>query len=117
MISMLVLIWDFTRSMGSFIVDPHLRRLLFLVIVLLAAGTIAMYTIEGWGVVDSFYFSVITLTTVGFGDLTPATTLGKLFTVFYVLSGIGIIVAFVNALGERRLARSRPVRHRPSSAL
>jgi hypothetical protein len=45
-------------------------------------------------VVDAFYFSVTTLTTVGQGDLTPKTTIGKLFTVVYIFAGLGIILGF-----------------------
>ncbi len=107
MISFLMTTWNLLTSLLSGIGDPQFRRLLFTAAVLILSGTIAMNRIEGWAVVDAFYFSVITLTTVGFGDFTPETSLGKVFTAFYVLSGIGVIVAFINALGERRLQRSR----------
>ena len=40
------------------------------------------------------------LTTVGYGDLAPETTAGKLFTVFYIFTGIGLIVAFLNAVAR-----------------
>ncbi len=40
---------------------------------------------------DSFYFTVATLTTVGFGDITPVTELGRWVTVFMIMSGIIII--------------------------
>jgi potassium channel subfamily K len=48
---------------------------------------------EGWTAIDCVYFSVCTLTTVGYGDLYPETQDGKLFTCFYVYFGIGIISA------------------------
>jgi voltage-gated potassium channel len=107
MVSLLLIIWNFIRGMVSGTSDPAFRRILSTAVIVLISGTIAMNRIEGWSLFDSFYFSVIALTTVGFGDFSPQTDLGKLFTIFYVLTGIGIIVAFVNALGERRLARSR----------
>jgi len=40
---------------------------------------------------DSLYFTIVTLTTVGFGDITPITQLGKLFTVLMILSGVVLI--------------------------
>lgn len=112
MLSLILAVWRLIRGIAGSIVDPAFRRILAATVVLLMSGSIAMYHIEGWSVVDSFYFSVIALTTVGFGDLAPQTDIGKLFTAFYVLGGIGVIVAFINALAERRLARSRQkVRH------
>ncbi len=69
-------------------------------------GTIFYHIIEKLSWLDSWYFSVITLTTVGYGDITPKTDMGKLFTTFYVLIGVGIIVAFTSTLikkaGKRR---------------
>lgn len=43
---------------------------------------------------DTFYFSAITLTTVGHGDLAPSPAAGKLFNVFYIFGGPGIGVGF-----------------------
>jgi voltage-gated potassium channel len=56
--------------------------------------------------VDSLYFSVITLATVGYGDLAPVTTAGKLFTIIYILVGIGLFVAVARHLATG-LATSR----------
>jgi hypothetical protein len=72
-----------------------------------AAGTVALGTgvysvLEGWSIVDSLYFSVVTLATVGFGDLHPTTDLAKLFTVGYILVGLGILAAFVSELTKVR---------------
>ncbi len=54
---------------------------------------------------DAFYFSVTTLTTVGVGDLTPATTLGKLFTVVYIFAGLSIILGFIDTVAKETLRR------------
>lgn len=61
-------------------------------------GTFAYRYLEGWSYIDSLYFSVITLSTIGYGDFSPQTTGGKLFTIFYILLGIGVILAFVNTV-------------------
>ena len=45
----------------------------------------------GWSLINSLYFSVITLTTVGYGDLLPGTSTSKLFTSFYALIGVFLI--------------------------
>ncbi|MGB5565929.1 MAG: potassium channel family protein, partial [Acidimicrobiia bacterium] len=53
--------------------------------------------IEDWSWVDSFYFSSVALTTVGFGDLSPSSDVSKLFTVFYIFTGISLIGGVLNA--------------------
>jgi voltage-gated potassium channel len=85
--------------------DPQFRSLVFLVLVTLLGGTIFYSLEEGWSVVDAFYFSVTTLTTLGLGDLTPKTTLGKLFTVVYIFAGIGIILGFIDTVAQETLKR------------
>lgn len=80
--------------------DPKFRSLLYLVTLTLASGTFFYHKVEGWRWLDSFYFSVITLATVGFGDFTPQTDLGKIFTVFYIFVGLGILIGFVTPIGE-----------------
>jgi voltage-gated potassium channel Kch len=90
----------FARAVRRSLRDPEFRGLFVLVVVTLAAGTLFYWWIEGWTLLDAFYFSSITLTTVGYGDLAPQTDAGKLFTVFYIFTGIGLIVAFVNAVAR-----------------
>jgi voltage-gated potassium channel len=58
--------------------DPQFRSLVFLVLITLLGGTIFYSTVEGWSIVDAFYFSVTTLSTVGSGDLAPTTTVVEL---------------------------------------
>lgn len=81
--------------------DPTKQKLVSSVIVLIVTGTVVYSVIEGWSIVDALYFSVVTLTTVGYGDYTPQTVVGKLFTVVYVLAGISLIIAFANTVLRR----------------
>jgi voltage-gated potassium channel len=82
--------------------------------VTLASGTLFYSRVEGWSTLDSLYFSVVTLTTVGYGDLAPSTAAAKVFTIFYIFVGIGIILGFVNAVAERSIERRKQwARNRP----
>jgi len=56
----------------------------------LIIGTLAYHSLEGWGYVDSFYFTGVTMTTIGYGDLHPTTPLSKIFTVFFAFAGVGV---------------------------
>jgi hypothetical protein len=85
--------------------DQTFRILLALVVSLLVSGTVFLTLVEGWSVLDSFYFSVTTLTTVGFGDPAPATALGKIFTILYIFVGLGVIGGFINVLAKNTFAR------------
>jgi hypothetical protein len=56
-------------------------------ILIIAVGGLGFFTIEGMSAVNSFYFTTVLLTTVGYGDITPVTSAGKLFATIYVLMG------------------------------
>ncbi len=52
---------------------------------------------------NAFWWAVITITTVGYGDYTPVTTIGRIIAVLVMFSGIGIVVSLVTLLSQRRL--------------
>ncbi len=97
------------------------RRILLAVaavLVAIAFGAVGFYLIEGWSILDSLYVSVQTVTTVGYGDLTPATRNGRIFSTVFMLAGVGVVLyaltATVQAIvqselvatfGQRRLSR------------
>ncbi len=82
-------------------------------VLLMAAATAFYHFEEGWSWVDSFYFSSVAATTVGFGDLTPTSDTSKLVTVFYIFAGISLIGVVLNERLNRRARRrvSRSRRH------
>jgi len=75
--------------------DPEFRALFVVVGIVLAGGTLFYWQAEGWSVVDSLYFCVITMATIGYGDLAPTSPLSKLFTVGFVILGVGLFATFV----------------------
>jgi hypothetical protein len=89
------------RAVGTMARDPHSRGLVLLVASLLIVGTLFYVIAEGWTVVDALYFSAMSLATVGYGDLVPGSDIAKLFTVVYVLCGVGIVVSFFTTLTAR----------------
>jgi len=97
----LLLLYRFIRSIWLGLKDPDFRALFLWVVGLLALGTWFYNLVEGWDVLDALYFSVVTLTTVGYGDFTPKTVEGKLFTIFYILIGLGLVSGFVLLMADK----------------
>ena len=113
---------EFVQAIRAQLDDDAFRATLVLFLGLLVAGTIVYSIVEGWSPLDSLYFSVVTLATVGYGDLHPVTDLGKAFTILYILTGVGVLVVFasrvVNTMVDRRSeeARERRERHDQGTA-
>ena len=81
-----------------------------LVFVVIFLGGFAMYLVEhnrpGANITNlgnAFWWAIITITTVGYGDYTPVTTIGRIIAVVVMFSGIGIVVSLVTLLSQRRL--------------
>lgn len=68
-------------------------------------GTIFYWRFEDWTIIQSLYFSVVTLTTVGYGDLHPTTDGTQIFTIFYILTGIGVFVALLASVAQQYIAQ------------
>lgn len=91
--------------------NSEFRLLSILVAACLMIGTVFYRIVEGWSWIDCIYFSVVTLTTVGYGDLNPTTAISKIFTIFYILIGLGLFLVFVDTLSRRlfRVNMDKPV--------
>ncbi|MAT45733.1 MAG: hypothetical protein CL609_25660 [Anaerolineaceae bacterium] len=102
-------------ALGIFAIGRFVLRILKLLwrkeeirgLLLVALGTVLVGTwfyhqfeptITTW--VDAYYFTVITLTTIGYGDISPTIPLAKIFTTLYVFVGLGIIAGLIGLVGE-----------------
>jgi len=100
MIAFILLVRQLYRASRTAWHEPEFRALIFVTLGVLFLGSVFYHQVEGWRWLDSFYFCFITLATVGYGDFTPKTDAGKLFTIFYILIGIGLLISLFTKLGQ-----------------
>jgi voltage-gated potassium channel len=58
-------------------------------------GTIFFHLVEGWSWLESYFFTVITISTVGYGQLVPVTPLGMIGTTVFIFVGLGIFIVAI----------------------
>lgn len=94
------------RDFFATLLQPEFRPIFGSVVIVLTVGTLVFRGLEGWSLLDSLYFCVVTLATIGYGDLTPTTDTAKLFSIFYVLVGVGILGVFISAVSHASMQRT-----------
>ena len=85
--------------------DPEFRALAVLLVFMLIGGTLFFHQEQGWTLLDSLFFCVMTISTIGYGDLAPTMTISKIFTMAYAVLGIGLFATFVGKLVTLRMGR------------
>ena len=82
--------------------DPRTRPIFIYATVVIGIGTVVYHWLEGWSMLDSLYFVVVTLTTIGYGDFTPSKPITKLITIFYGINGILLLLLLFDAIRTLR---------------
>ena len=91
----------FAKALKVAVRDEGFVQILGTGVLLVIVGTLTYTTSQDWSLVDGFYFAVATLTTSSIADPKLVISGGpiKIFTIFYILVGIGILVELVRQLG------------------
>jgi voltage-gated potassium channel len=84
---------------------------------IIAIGTVFFRFVEGWTWVDAYFFTVVTLSTVGYGSLVPATTLGKIFTTIFIFIGLGIFAIAIQQFGSYAVRKRQEQSDRKAARL
>ena len=105
MVPLLLAARELARAIAGVWRDPETKALPVVAGALVLTGTIFYWRFEDWSLIQSFYFCIVTLTTVGYGDLSPTTDATQLFTVVYILTGFGVLVALLTSVAQQYLSQ------------
>lgn len=97
--------------------DHDVLRAMGIFVGIVIIGSVVYHYLEGWTPLDSVYFSVITLTTIGYGDMYPMTDEAKLFTIFYVLFGVGLVFYLFTTIAKHLFEDEKKEIHRLDKTL
>lgn len=89
--------------------DEDFRILLFILLVLIISATTFYMNAEGWGVIDSLYFSVMTMSTIGYGDMVPSNSYSKIFTIIFAFLGVGVFASIISKIVAINLDRHKKI--------
>ena len=78
----------------------RLRKALLALVLIVAAGVTGYMQLEGWSFVDAFYMAITTLTTVGFMEVRPLSAVGRLFTIGFIIVGVGTFFYLAGTFAE-----------------
>ena len=122
MVAVLLAIRSLGRAIAAVWRDPETKALPVVAGALVLTGTIFYWRFEDWTIIQALYFSVVTLTTVGYGDFTPTSAGTQIFTIIYILTGLGVFVAYLGSIAQQYIKqkseaseRLRSRRGRPAS--
>ncbi len=74
------------------VIRKKLLLSVFLILFIHAVGVVGYMYIEGWNFIDSLFMTVISITTVGYGEVYPLSDTGQIFTIVLIIVGVGIIL-------------------------
>ncbi len=83
------------------------KALFSLLVAVITTGTVFFHFVEGWSWIDAYFFTVVTLSTVGYGALVPVTVIGKIGTTIFIFFGLGIFALAIQQFGHFALLRRR----------
>ena len=82
----------------------QLARGILVLALLICIGIAGYMLIEGWSLLDAAYMTIITFTTVGYEEVHPLSTGGRIFTIFLMLVGVGVMLYILSSVVNAAVA-------------
>jgi len=103
------------HQMGSY--ERRLQAYIVLLFSVVVVGVAGFSVLEGFSPLDSFYLTIVTIATVGYGDLHPATEAGKVLAIVVIVAGVGCFVGLVANVVEHVAFRKERARRRQKTMM
>jgi len=97
----------FFAGVASAFADPRTMGLFVLTLTVVLCAAVFYTLVEGWSFLDAVFFSVATISTVGYGDIVPETAPGKVFTIGFIFVGIGLFVLTAASIADHVIRRGQ----------
>ena len=81
-------------------ISNRATTLIAVVVSIVIVGTIFFRFVEGWSWLNSYFFSVVTLSPVGYGSLVPSTAAGEIGTTVFIFLGLGVVAVAIQHFGQ-----------------
>ena len=93
----------------------RIRVLIILPVAVLLVGTLGFMLLEHLSFLNAFYFTIVTISTVGYGDISPTSAASKGFSIFVIIIGIGTFLTIVTTVTQMLIQRGQTRIHRSPS--
>lgn len=107
-----VMLSTFSKQMGKFFKTNNLHYVVLATVIVVLLGAGGMSLVEGFSFKDSLWWSIVTLTTVGYGDIVPKTGIGRVIASVVMLTGIGFLGGLTGTISTYFLNKGHEV-YRP----
>jgi voltage-gated potassium channel len=81
-------------------IKNRLKVFLAIFAAIMVSGTLGFMAAEGISITDAFYFTIVTISTVGYGDIHPATQAGKMLAILLIILGVGTFLGIIANITE-----------------
>jgi voltage-gated potassium channel len=85
---------------GKVVLLQQIRYAVLLLLIIVVTGTVGYTFIEAWPLLDSLYMTIITITTVGFGEVRELSGTGRIFTIVIIITSVGIVAYLISQIAK-----------------